>query len=316
VTGSRAWSLAPDGKPRPDAPFGRGPLAARVLGTVINGAAWLGARIPSGVAHALAVVGGNLEWAARPRKRRLLATNLAQAIDRPAGSAAVRALVRREIVNEAHRSADLLWSIGRRGEFTTTTRVEGREHAAAAIARGRGVILVGTHLGGWEVAASVPAGVLPVPTSVVVSDDWLAWGIQHVRAAAGLRILYAGRSAFEAMRVLRHGEALLVLGDDGSRSTAHAYPVEFCGTTAMLPAGVVTLARTTGAPLVPFTVLPEGPRRWTVTIEPALDPPERGDGHDGERVVLQRLADVWTASIRRHPEHWAASFPIEWRDAS
>lgn len=311
----RPWSLAPDGKPRPDAPFGRGPLAARLLGRVINGAAWIGARLPVRVAHALAVAGGNLEWALRPAKRGVLATNLAHAVERPAASPAVHALVRREIVNEARRSADLLWSIGRRDEFLRVTRVEGREHAEQAASRGRGMLLVGTHLGGWEVAASLPASVLSVPTTVIVADDWLAWAIQHVRLAAGLHVAYAGRLPVESLRVLHRGEALLVLGDDGTRSTARSYPVQFCGATAMMPAGVVSLARVAGAPLVPFTVVPLGPRRWVATIEPALDPPEREHGHDGEQVVLQRLADVWTESIRRHPEHWAASFGIEWCDA-
>ena len=313
---TRSWSLAPDGKPRPGAPFGRGPLAARLLGGVITGAAWAGSRVPARVAHSLAVVGGNIEWALRPAKRRVLAANLSRAVAAPAASPTVRSLVRREVVNEAHRSADVLWSIGRRDELLASTRVEGREHAAAALSRGRGVVLVGTHLGGWEVAAAVPAGVLPVPTTVVVADDWLAWGIQHVRLAAGLRIVYAGKLPAESLRVLRRGEALLVLGDDGTRSTARSYPVRFCGAEAMLPAGVVSLARVGQAPLLPFTVLPLAPRRWAVTIEPPLDPPEREHGHEGEQVVLQRLADVWSESILRHPEHWAASFPIDWLDVS
>ena len=32
----------------------------------------------------------------------------------------------------------------------------------------------------------------------------------------------------------------------------------------------------------------------------------------GERAVLQQLADRWTETIRRNPEHWAAPFPINW----
>lgn len=312
----RSWSLAPDGKPRPDAPFGRGPLAARLLGKVINGAAWIGARLPVRVAHTLAVAGGNLEWALRPAKRRLLATNLSRAVALPADSQSVRSLVRGEIVNEARRSADLLWSIGRRDEFLASTRIDGREHAERAASRGRGILLVGTHLGGWEVAAALPASVLSVPTTVIVADDWLAWAIQHVRLAAGLHIAYAGRLPVESLRILRSGEALLVLGDDGTRSTARSYPVQFCGATAIMPAGVVALARVAGSPLLPFTVLPQGPRRWVATIEPALDPPEREHGHEGEQIVLQRLADVWTDSIRRHPQHWAASFRVDWRDPS
>ena len=78
--------------------------------------------------------------------------------------------------------------------------------------------------------------------------------------------------------------------------------------------GVVSLARLAAAPIVPFTVLPRGPRRWVVTIERQIEPPDRERGRYGEQAVLQLLADRWTETVRRHPEHWAASFPIEWRD--
>ena len=106
--------LAPDGAPRPDAPFARGPLAARVLAEVIDGAVWAGSRVPAALAHTLATIGGHGEWALRPGKRRRLATNLAHALGaRTDDSQRSGAAVRREIVNEAHRSADLLWALGR-----------------------------------------------------------------------------------------------------------------------------------------------------------------------------------------------------------
>ena len=310
---TRRWSLAPDGRPRPNAPFGRGPVAARILGRVIDGAVAVGSRTPARLAHGLAVVGGNIEWAARSSKRRRLAENLAHAVNSPAASRNVRSLVRREMVNEARRSADLLWAIGRPADFLAATSIEGREHAVEATARGRGVVLVGAHIGGWEVAIALPSAVLSVPTTVIVADDWLAWAIQHVRLAAGLRVAYAGRLPLDAVRLLRRGEALLVLGDDGSRTAARSYAVRFCGTTAVMPAGVVSLARLAGASIVPFTVLPRGPRKWVATIEPHLEPPDRGSGPAGEQAVLQLLADRWTQTVRRYPEHWAASFPIHWQ---
>src|SRR5215467_5907648 len=76
----RRLALAPDGLPRPDAPFGRGPMAARVLAKVIDAAAWIGCRTPVQVAHALAGFGGQAEWALRPDKRRALAGNLCHAV--------------------------------------------------------------------------------------------------------------------------------------------------------------------------------------------------------------------------------------------
>jgi lauroyl/myristoyl acyltransferase len=219
------------------------------------------------------------------------------------------------MVNEARRSADLLWAIGRPGDFLAATVIQGREQMVEATARGHGVVLVGAHVGGWEVATALPAAVLSVPTTVIVADDWLAWAIEHVRHAVGLRVAYAGRLPLDSVRLLQRGEALLVLGDDGSQTSARSYPVRFCGTTAVMPAGAVSLARLAGAPIVPFTVLPRGPRQWVATIESHLEPPDRWSGPEGEQAVLQLLADRWTETVRHYPEHWAASFPIDWQSA-
>ena len=110
----RRLRLAPDGRPRPDAPFGRGAVAAHVLRVAVAAASAGGASLPSGAAHRLARIGGTIEWAVRPAKRRTLAENLSRAVGRPIEDREVRRLVRREIVNEARRSADFLWAIRRR----------------------------------------------------------------------------------------------------------------------------------------------------------------------------------------------------------
>jgi KDO2-lipid IV(A) lauroyltransferase len=304
---------APDGQPRPDAPFGRGPLAARILATVIDVATRVGCRLPVGAAHALAVAGGHAEWALRPGKRRQLAANLAHAVGRPGDDLEVRRLVRREIVNEARRSADLLWALGRQHEFLSTTPVEGIQHVHEAVARGHGLVLAGIHLGGWEVATAVPEAVVPVPTTAVVADDWLAWAIERMRNTVGLGVVYR-TAPVRAARILRDGEALLVLADDGSGHEPHSLPVRFLDGWVEMPAGVVSLARLSGAPIVSFYVLPVGPRRWRVLLDPPIDAPERRGGEQAERRVLQALADRWSAMIRAHPEHWAAAYPMRWVD--
>jgi lauroyl/myristoyl acyltransferase len=310
----RELRLAPDGAPRPDAPFGRGPLAARVLARVIDVAVWGGSRMPAGAAHGLATVGGHVEWAVRPGKRRGLATNLAHALGLQPGDAMVRRAVRREIVNEAHRSADLLWALGRPDELLATVQLDGIENINEAAAQGRGVILSGIHLGGWEVATAVPRAAVTVPTSVIVADDWLAWAIAHMRVTVGLRVIYRTEHALRAARRLQAGEALLVLGDDGWGSEPRTYPTRFLDSCADLPAGVVTLSRLCQSPIVGFAVLPTGKRRWRAIIDQPVGPPARTGGAEDEQKVLQILADRWSELIHANPEHWAAAYRIRWRD--
>jgi lauroyl/myristoyl acyltransferase len=305
--------LAPDGKPRPSAPFGQGPLAARALRAAILGASATGGNLPVPVAHRLAAAGATLEWALRPAKRRQLAANLCHALGLPPEHPAVRELVRREVRNEAGRSADFLWALAHQDDLRATTRVEGREHIEEALAAGRGILLVSTHVGGWEVATALPTEIVPVPTTAVVTDDWLAWAIESLRVRAGLGIMYDSEPASQAARLLRDGEAILVLGDY-AKGGMRTYPVKLLDSVAELPAGPVALARLCGAPIVPFSVLPDAPRRWRVEVEPPLWPPPRDAGEAGERAMLQELADRWSVTLRQHAEHWAAVYPMTWRE--
>jgi KDO2-lipid IV(A) lauroyltransferase len=299
---------------RAHAPFGRGPFAARILRGAIVGASAVASRLPVGVVERLTGVGAAVEWSVRPAKRRRLAENLCHTLGLPPEHPRVRALVRRELRNEARRSADFLWAVARPAELAATARVEGREHIDSALARGSGVLLVSTHVGGWEVATALPARVVPVPTTAIVTDDWLAWAVEGLRVRAGLGIMYDSEPVSKAVRLLGAGEALLVLSDY-AKEGMRTYPVRLLDAVAELPAGPVTLARLCGTPLVPFSVLRDAPRRWRVEIEPPLWPPARGAGEAGERALLQELADRFTVTLREHPQHWAAVYPMTWSNA-
>jgi lauroyl/myristoyl acyltransferase len=308
-----ALRLAPDGRPRPDAPFGRGPLAARALRGAIVGASAVASRLPVGVIGPLAAGGSTLEWACRPAKRRRLASNLCHTLGLSPGHQDVKALVRREIRNEARRSADFLWAVARPQELRATTVIEGHEHIDGALERGSGVLLVSTHVGGWEVATALPRAIVPVPTTAIVTDDWLAWAVEGLRIRLGLGIMYDSEPASKAARLLRDGQAILVIGDY-AKDWMRTYPVGFLDGVAELPAGIASLARLCGTPVVPFSVLPVALRRWRVEIDAPLDPPARDGGVAAERVLLQELADRWTVTLRRNAEHWAAVYPMKWRE--
>lgn len=309
-----ALRLAPDGKPRPDAPFGQGPIAARVLRGAILGASAVASRLPVGLIHPLASFGAHVEWACRPAKRRQLASNLCHALALPPDHPDVQALARREVRNEARRSADFLWALAKPEELLATTEIDGREHIDEALARGHGVLLVSTHVGGWEVATSLAKAIVPVPTTAIVTDDWLAWAVEGLRVRAGLGVMYDSEPVSKAARLLRDGEAILVLGDY-AKEWMRTYSIRFLDAVAELPAGPVALARLCGTPLVPFSVLPVAPRHWRVEIDAPIYPQERNGGVEAERELLQQLADRWTVTLRAHAEHWAAVYPMTWRKA-
>ena len=288
-------------------------LSAIGLARVIDGAAWVGARLPAWAAHGLAALGGNIQWALRPKRRRALAANLCHAVGAAPADRSLQRAVREVMLNEAHAAADLLWAIGKPREFLDTVVYENWHFVDAAVSEGRGLILAGTHLGGWEVATAIPGEKVAVPTNVIVADNWIAWAIEHVRAGVGLRVMYRQAAALRSVRRLQAGEAVLLLGDN-SQFAGHTHRVRFLDSQMEMAAGVAALARLAGSPIVSFTVLPLGPRRWKATMDPPIEPPPPEAGRSGEQAVLQELADRWSEAIRANPGHWAMAAPLDWID--
>jgi lauroyl/myristoyl acyltransferase len=135
-----------------------------------------------------------------------------------------------------------------------------------------------------------------------------------MRVTAGLRVMYRNAPTIRAVRLLQHGECLLVLGDDAWGAEPRTYTVKLLDGRAALPAGVVTLSRLAQAPIVGFAVLPLGPRRWQVLCDPPLAPLPRRASERDEQELLQRVADRWTELLETCAEHWAARYRIRWQD--
>jgi KDO2-lipid IV(A) lauroyltransferase len=296
---------------QPAASTGPGSLRGRALGRVIAASAALGAGIRAERAWQLAAVGGTLEWALRPRKRSLLATNLGHAMGRPPADRAVARAVRAQFVNQARRSADVLWAVARGEEVARRCRVEGRDELDRALERGRGAILAGPHMGGYDVVAAGMGELLAgLAVTVVVEDDWVSSAVAGLRRRAGVELELRTAAPRRSLQTLRRGGVVAVVADL-AKPGMRTFAVRFLDGCVELPAGPAALARLSGSPVVPFCVLPIAPRAWRVALERAIDPPPRRQ-RAAEREVLQALADVWSGWISAAPELWEAVDPMPW----
>lgn len=287
--------------------------AGRVLAVAITVASAAVCRLPAGAAHRIARAGGNAEWALRPRKRRILAENLAHALDSPAAGRAVRRAVRHEIVNEAHRSVDFLWSVGRPDRVRSSCRIEGLDRLRRALRGGTGAVLVAPHLTGWEAVFPLAAAVAPAPIAAVVEDDWLAWAVARIRRRAAVELIPASAPPRRAPAVLAAGGVVAILPDI-ARPRMRSVEVGLLGSRILLPAGAGWMARVAQAPVVTASVLPLAPRSWLVSIGRVLEAPPRNSGRAGEAALMQAVADIWTPLLRAHPTQWAAVDPLPWRE--
>jgi lauroyl/myristoyl acyltransferase len=302
--------------PAPGKPtFGQGHAAAKVLRHVIAAAAAAGGRLSPDTSARLARIGGTIEWAARRRKRRVLSENLARALGPSATASRLRAVVREEIVNEGRRSGDFLWGVAHPELAARSMRIDGMHHLRDALAHGHGAVLASPHIGGWEVIVPLAALVHDISVTVMVEDDWLAWAVADIRTRGGLDVVSISEPPLRALNALRDGQVVVVLADVAQPGMRTA-EVTMLGAPLLLPAGPAALSRIARAPLLPFAVLPIDTRAWRLWIGEPIGPPPRASGRAGEIAATQALADVWSEIIRAHPTHWAAVYPMPWRDGT
>ncbi len=196
-----------------------------------------------------------------------------------------------------------------------TIRTEGLEHVIAILASGRGCILLGAHLGSFEVLRSV-AQACPVPVwALMFRRNGGALTALLDRLAPDLRdsILEIGDtdSMIRAHECVGRGEIVGILADRSP--TGHRQVIApFFDRPAAFPSGPFILASTLAAPVVLFYGVRTGPRRYAVQFEPFAD-----------RVVLRRASraadlDRYVAcyaaaleqACRAHPFNWFNFYPF------
>jgi KDO2-lipid IV(A) lauroyltransferase len=185
----------------------------------------------------------------------------------------------------------------------------GDERLVAAIAEGKGAILLTAHVGNFELGGlflaklglKVAVVYLPDPSPVVEThrDD--------ARRMLGVTGIPVDRSPFGFLPVLRALEGNMCVAIQGDRDvsgTGRTMP--FFGKTASFPIGPFRIAQSSGAPVFPVFVLQEEDGRYRTIVEEAIRVPrERGAAAD-EAVVagLATFVARMEATIRAYPTQW------------
>jgi len=199
-------------------------------------------------------------------------------------------------------------------EFTPPVRLlpETRAHFDAALAAGRGVFILGSHIANFDLAGIALCQESPVPLQVLSLSNPSA-GVEmfnRLRQQAGAMMTpITPETLRQAIRRLQEGGAVIT-GVDRPVGEGDA-PVEFFGATAHLPVGYMRIALRSNCLLMTATCLYEEGEYHVV----ANPPWELALTGDRERDILvnvhKALAEIEDL-IRRHPEQWLMFVPV-WR---
>lgn len=189
----------------------------------------------------------------------------------------------------------------RPGDLRRFTSICGLRHLIDAVDQERGVVVVSAHLGAFEMGGQLLASLglkATVPVEPLEPPAFLDQ-VMALRNSQGLKCVPAGPGTLHVLiECLRRGEVVMlpcdrIIGGQGVK-------MPFFGKETSMPALAVTLARRTGAAIVPAFCLREA-KRYRAHFEPAIQLESRRNGVEAD---LGKLIAVLEDYIRRYPEQW------------
>jgi lauroyl/myristoyl acyltransferase len=191
--------------------------------------------------------------------------------------------------------------------------IEGREHLDAAMAEGRGVIVLVFH---WGMARTLfpalHAHGYPAAPHMYRGERHAAetyrWVARFVRRATVMADKHMGPNVYQRpgftfpllVRALRRG-ALLGMNADGMISTDFR-EVPFLGGTIRLPTGTARLAAHSKAPILPTYAIQDGLFGHRIVIHPPIRSSE--DTPEATEKTMRAYVALLEDYLRRYPWQW------------
>ena len=193
--------------------------------------------------------------------------------------------------------------------------VVGMHHVTAEAEAGRGCILLGAHLGSFAVLRGL-AQQCPVPVRMLMYRDNAGAFTRTMEAldpALRRDVIEIGdvQSMLRAHEAVASGAIVGILADR-SPAGVKQVSVPFLGRPAPFPAGPFILAASLGAPVLLFSGVRTGHRRYTITFTPFA---RRIELHRATRAadleaVISRYATWLEGACRAHPFNWFNFYPF------
>ncbi len=189
-------------------------------------------------------------------------------------------------------------------EIQALAELRGSEHIDAALADGRGAILLTGHLGNWELTGSRIAAA-GYPLSVIARaqrDSAITEYVRETRETMGMRVLHRDVAVRASLKALRRNELVGILMDQNAGEDGIF--VDFFGHLASTAPGAAAFALRTDAAVLPTFGWRNADGTHTVQVYPAVRLIRSGDHESDLRENTARYTKVIESQIRLHPAQW------------
>jgi len=184
------------------------------------------------------------------------------------------------------------------------------ERTLAVLRGGRGTVLVGPHVGSFDLGGQWIAAQGVEMQTLSLAEPSIANQVQNwLRRRRGMIVTPVGLPALRAaMQRLRRG-GVVVTGVDRPVSPDDG-PVPFFDAPARLPDGHVRLALQTDAQVVAASCILQPDGCWMLHLAPPIEMERSGDREADVRHNMRRVLAIVEELIRMAPDQWLMFVPV------
>jgi KDO2-lipid IV(A) lauroyltransferase len=183
---------------------------------------------------------------------------------------------------------------------------EGFENYERARARGRGVLFLTAHFGGWELSAfthSMHGHWMHVVVRPL-DNPYLDRLIRNYRTMHGNKIVDKADFVRGLLAAMKAGEVVGILMDTNMTPPQGVF-VDFFGIPACTASGLARIALRTDAAVVPgFTIWDPALRKYRLRFDPAVELIRTGHLEADIVANTRRFTNIIEDYVRRYPEQW------------
>lgn len=181
----------------------------------------------------------------------------------------------------------------------------GLEHYNAAVQKRRGLLILASHFGNWELMA-LAFSLRYRPINIVVrplDNPFLDGLINTIRTRGGNQMIEKKGSIRKILHLLAAGEPVAMLIDQNLAWYDGVF-VPFFKVIACTNKALALLALRTGAPVIPAYNVRQRDGSYRIVVEPEVELVKSGDKRRDVEENTARFNKVIESYVRRHPEQW------------
>jgi KDO2-lipid IV(A) lauroyltransferase len=192
-------------------------------------------------------------------------------------------------------------------QFFLKIKIKGKEHLETALAKKKGVIALGAHLGAFTLLGARLA-VEGYPINFMINQENFPKLWKRLNAYQGI----IGPKIFppkptttsikKSLNCLRRNEILYLIADEQQRHGG--LPVQFFDQIAYTPPGPAIFSLKTGAPILPMFVIRENRIEWTLVIGHPIEIERTSDEKKDTELLTGKFTKAIEDSIKQYPSQW------------